>query len=80
MPGSKDRFTYRVIPPKFYDTVIDRILELVAARRVTEIPRDYGLPPEPNIRPIAVVLALALSLPIVLVLTMIEGRRLLLPG
>jgi hypothetical protein len=34
----------------------------------------------PNIRPVAVVPALALSLPIALVLPMIEGRRLLLPG
>jgi hypothetical protein len=33
-----------------------------------------------NIRPIAVMPALAWSLPIAFVLTMIEGRRLLLPG
>ncbi|WP_282957539.1 hypothetical protein [Sphingomonas carotinifaciens] len=40
MPGSKDRFAYGFIPPKLYDTVISRILELAAARRVTEILRD----------------------------------------
>jgi hypothetical protein len=34
----------------------------------------------PNIRPVAVMPALALPLPIALVLAMIEGRRLLLPG
>lgn len=38
--GSKDRFAYGFIPPKLYDTVIGRILELAAARRVAEIPRD----------------------------------------
>jgi len=40
VPGSKDRFAYGFIPPKLYDTVIGRILELAAARRVAEIPRD----------------------------------------
>ena len=40
VPGSKDRFAYGFIPPKLYDTVIGRILELAAARRVTEVPRD----------------------------------------
>lgn len=40
VPGSKDRFVYGFIPPKLYDTIIGRILELVAARRVTEISRD----------------------------------------
>lgn len=40
VPGSKDRFTYGFIPPKLYDTIIGRILELAAARRVTEITRD----------------------------------------
>ena len=34
----------------------------------------------PDIRPVPIVPALALSLPIALVLTMIKGRRLLLPG
>lgn len=38
--GSKDRFAYGFIPPKLYDTVIGRILELAAARRVAEISRD----------------------------------------
>lgn len=40
VPGSKDRFAYGFIPPKLYDTVIGRILELAAARLVAEIPRD----------------------------------------
>lgn len=40
VPGSKDRFAYGFIPPKLYDTVIGRILQLAAARRVVEIPRD----------------------------------------
>lgn len=40
VPGSKDRFAYGFIPPKLYDIVIGRILELAAARRVTEISRD----------------------------------------
>lgn len=40
VPGSIDRFAYGFIPPRLYDTVIGRILELAAARRVTEIPRD----------------------------------------
>ena len=40
VPGSKDRFTYGFIPPKLYDAVIGRILELAADRRVAEIPRD----------------------------------------
>jgi hypothetical protein len=40
VPGSTDRFAYGFIPPKLYDTVIGRILELAAARRVAEIPRD----------------------------------------
>lgn len=39
VPGSKDRFAYGFIP-RLYDTVIVRILELAAARRVTEILRD----------------------------------------
>jgi hypothetical protein len=39
-PGSKDRFAYGFIPPKLYDTVVGRILELAVARRVTEISRD----------------------------------------
>ena len=40
VPGSKDRFAYGFIPPKLYATVIGRILELAAARRVAEISRD----------------------------------------
>lgn len=40
VPGSKDRFAYGFIPPKLFDTVIGRILELAAARRVAAISRD----------------------------------------
>lgn len=40
VPGSKDRFAYGFIPPKLYDTIIGRILELAAIRRVAEISRD----------------------------------------
>lgn len=40
VPGSKDRFAYGFIPPKLYDAIIGRILELAADRRVAEIPRD----------------------------------------
>lgn len=40
VPGSKDRFAFGFIPPRLYDTVIARILELAAARHVTEISRD----------------------------------------
>lgn len=40
VPGRKDRFAYGFIPPKLYNSVIGRILELAAARRVTEISRD----------------------------------------
>ena len=40
VPGTRDRFTYGFIPPRLYDAVIARILALVAARRVAEIPRD----------------------------------------
>ena len=40
VPGSKNRFAYGSIPPKLYDTIIGRILELAAARRVSEISRD----------------------------------------
>ncbi|WP_375402143.1 type II toxin-antitoxin system PemK/MazF family toxin [uncultured Sphingomonas sp.] len=40
VPGSKDRFAYGFIPPKLYDIVIGRILELAAARRIAEISRD----------------------------------------
>ena len=40
VPGTKDRFAYGFIPPKLYDAVIGRILELAVARRVAEIPRD----------------------------------------
>jgi hypothetical protein len=39
MPSPARRPT-AAIPPKLYDTVIGRILELAAARRVTEISRD----------------------------------------
>lgn len=39
VPGT-DRFSYGFIPPKLYDAVIGRILELAAARKVAEIPRD----------------------------------------
>lgn len=40
VPGSEDRFACGSIPSKLYDTVIGRILELAAARRVAEISRD----------------------------------------
>ncbi len=40
VPGTKDRFAYGFIPPRLYDTIIGRILELAAARRVAEISRD----------------------------------------
>lgn len=40
VPRSKDRFAYGFIPPKLYNTVIGRILELAAARRVVEVSRD----------------------------------------
>ena len=40
VPGRKDSFAYGFIPPKLYDTVIGRILELAAARRVAQISRD----------------------------------------
>lgn len=40
VPGSKDRFAYGFIPPKLYDAIIVRILELAAERRVAEISRD----------------------------------------
>ena len=40
VPGTTDRFAYGFIPPRFYDTVIGRILELAATRRVAEISRD----------------------------------------
>ena len=40
VPGTQDRFAYGFIPPKLYDTVISRILELAAAQRVAEILRD----------------------------------------
>lgn len=40
VPGSKDRFAYGFIPPKLYDIIIGRILELAAARRVAETLRD----------------------------------------
>ena len=40
VPGTRDRFSYGFIPPKLYDTIIGRILELAAARRVAQIPRD----------------------------------------
>jgi hypothetical protein len=40
VPGTKDRFAYGFIPPRLYDAIIGRILELAAARRVAEIARD----------------------------------------
>ncbi len=40
VPGSKGRFAYGFIPPKLYDTVIGRILELAASRQVAAVPRD----------------------------------------
>jgi hypothetical protein len=40
VPGSKDRFAYGLIPPKLYNAIIVRILELAAERRVAEILRD----------------------------------------
>ena len=39
MPGSAS-FSYGFIPPKLDDVVITRLLELAAARRVAEVPRD----------------------------------------
>lgn len=40
VPGTKDRFSYGFIPPRLYDAIIARILELAAMRRVAEIKRD----------------------------------------
>lgn len=40
MPGSKDRFAYGFVPPKLFDQLIGRILDLAASRRVAEILRD----------------------------------------
>lgn len=40
VPGSRDRFAYGFIPPRLFDIVIGRILELAAARRIAETPRD----------------------------------------
>ncbi len=40
VPGSKDRFAYGLIPPRLYDAIIARILELAAERRVAKISRD----------------------------------------
>lgn len=40
VPGTKDRFSYGFIPPRLYDAIIARILELAAMRRVIEIKRD----------------------------------------
>lgn len=39
VPGSNN-FSYGFIPPKLYNAITARLLELAAARRVTEIPRD----------------------------------------
>lgn len=40
VPGSKDRFSYGFIPPKLFNTIIGRILDGAAKRKVTAIPRD----------------------------------------
>jgi len=40
VPGTTDRFAYGFIPPRLYDTIIGRILELAAARRIAQISRD----------------------------------------
>ena len=40
VPGTSDRWAYGFIPPKLYDAVIARILELAAERRMAEIRRD----------------------------------------
>ena len=53
VPGSKDRFAYGFIPPRLYDTVIGRILELAAARRATEISRDRAVQREQDRRVVA---------------------------
>ncbi|MGI4809887.1 MAG: growth inhibitor PemK [Janthinobacterium lividum] len=39
VPGSES-FSYGFIPPKLYDAVIARLLDLATTRRVTEIRRD----------------------------------------
>ena len=61
VPGSKDRFAYGFIPPRLFDTVIRRIIELAAARRVAQISRSRvirgscdlsrltALPPPPSL-------------------------------
>lgn len=40
VPGTKDRFSYGFIPPKLYDRIIARILDLAAKHRLTAIGRD----------------------------------------
>ena len=40
VPGTKDRFAYGFIPPRLYDAIISRLLDLATMRRVAEISRD----------------------------------------
>ena len=40
VPGTKDRFSYGFIPPKLYTSVVTRILDGAAKRKVAAIPRD----------------------------------------
>lgn len=67
-----------LVPKSDYHAVLYRVS--IRDTSLRSIKSRYDLPSLPDIRPVAVVSALALSLPIALVLTMIEGRRLLLPG
>ena len=60
---------------RFVKPMVPAAGDLCAART-----HAVTLSPEADIRPVAVMPALALSLLIALVLAMIEGRRLLLPG
>lgn len=65
-----------LVPKSDYHAVLYRVS--IRDTSLRSIKSRYDLPSLPDIRPIPIVPAL--SLPIALVLTMIEGRRLLLPG
>jgi len=67
-----------LVPKSDYHAVLYRVSIRDTSTR--PIGLKYDLPPLPDIRPVAVMPTPVLSLPIALVLTMIEGRRLLLPG
>lgn len=66
------------VPKSDYHAALYRVS--IRDTSIRPIGSKYDLPPEPDIRPVTVMPALALPLPITLVLAMIEGRRLLLPG